>query len=118
MSITCFLAKYVLDADLILHKFVVLFIVCRKATLADDKQDIRVIQERFYEDGDLLLGSLGRRRNYKWHNIDNIANANTSSDESELDDEGDAGFNSPSIHQSAVERLEREAFCEEQSVSC
>lgn len=87
----------------------------RKATLADDREDLRNIQERFYEDGDLLSEGLGRKRNYRWHNIDKSINM-INSEESDLDDIGEVELDSLRDSQKRVERLEREAFFVEQNV--
>ena len=93
--------------------------IYRKATLEDDRQDIRRIQERFYEDGDLLSDGVGRRRNFRWRNIDRPLNdtfESVGSDNEDLDE----NENEPEGHtetEKRIARLEREAFLEEQRVS-
>ena len=88
----------------------------RKATLAEDREDLRNIQERFYEDGDLLMEGLGRKRNYRWRNIDKPINDLIHSEESDLEDIGEVKLDSLRHSQKRVERLEREAFFEDQNV--
>lgn len=85
--------------------------------MADDRQDIRIIQERFYEDGDLMSDGLGRRRNFRWRNIDRPMTDTVKSDDSDLEDIGDVEAGSERETQKRIERLEREAFLEEQRVS-
>lgn len=94
-------------------------LIYRKATLEDDRQDIRRIQERFYEDGDLLSDGVGRRRNFRWRNIDRPLNDTVESVGSDNEDV-DENENEPESHKEAekrIARLEREAFLEEQRVS-
>ena len=94
-------------------------LIYRKATLEDDRQDIRRIQERFYEDGDLLSDGVGRRRNFRWRNIDRPLNdiaESVGSDNEDLDE----NENEPESHtetEKRIARLEREAFLEEHRVS-
>eukprot|EP00794_Sanderia_malayensis_P020500 gene20500-22517_t len=89
-----------------------------KATLEDDKQDIRFIQERFYEDGDLLSDGNGRKRNFRWRNIDkpsqNVGDWNDSEGEAE---EEQAELAPQQEASKRIERLEREAFLEQQRTS-
>ena len=90
----------------------------RKATLAADRQDIRIIQERFYEDGDILADGLGRKRNFRWRNIDVPVHDTQNSDDSDLEDIQDVEIGSQTETQKRMERIERESFFEEQKVSC
>ena len=82
-----------------------------------DKQDIRLFQERFFEDGDLFSDGVGRRRNFKWRNIDRPMNAGAESEGSGAEEEDENDDVTETEAQKRIQRLEKEAFLEEQRVS-
>ncbi len=85
--------------------------------MEDDKQEIRYIQERFYEDGDLISDGNGRKRNFRWRNIDQPSQMGpTEADGSENEAEEEQDLGSQQEVNKRIERLEREAFLEEQRV--
>nr|XP_061808850.1 claspin-like [Nerophis lumbriciformis] len=84
-----------------------------KQILDDDKRRLRLYQERYLADGDLHSDGPGRARRFRWKNIDDDFNMDTTGAEGEEDHEED------DVEQVEVqrrkERLEREQWMREQS---
>nr|XP_040045117.1 claspin isoform X2 [Gasterosteus aculeatus aculeatus] len=84
-----------------------------KQIMDDDKRQLRLYQERYLADGDLHSDGPGRARRFRWKNIDDGFNADSTGAEGEHEEE-DEEVDLSEV-QRRKERLEREQWLREQS---
>ncbi|KAM8841162.1 claspin isoform 2-T3 [Spinachia spinachia] len=84
-----------------------------KQIMDDDKRQLRLYQERYLADGDLHSDGPGRARRFRWKNIDDGFNADSTGAEGDQDEEDEEV--DVSEVQRRKERLEREQWLREQS---
>uniref|UniRef100_G3NDV6 Claspin n=1 Tax=Gasterosteus aculeatus TaxID=69293 RepID=G3NDV6_GASAC len=83
-----------------------------KQIMDDDKRQLRLYQERYLADGDLHSDGPGRARRFRWKNIDDGFNADSTGAEGEHEEE-DEEVDLSEV-QRRKERLEREQWLREQ----
>ena len=64
----------------------------------------------------MFIGGYGRKRNYRWLNIDKTVNEARQSDESDVEETEEMELQSRSDYQKKIERLERNVFFDKEKV--